>query len=753
MAENVAVTTLEIRGTEKVATSMKELKQQITDYRNQLVALGQIEDKTEEQMEQQARVIEKLRKATKLLSDVTNAHKNAEGQLNKAIDLNTGSYNELQAEMTRLKKLYKDMSAMERDSEFGQETLQTISQLDVKLKELDAGMGQYQRNVGNYGQTFEESMAQARQSSGYLAQGMGTLNGILALSGTENEGLKKAVTGVTLALQVMQNEGVSKLLIKLKDMISAKMAARAASKAQAAEAKATAVAMNADTTATQAATTATNGFKKALIATGIGAIIVLIGTLIAHWDDLKDAIGGTSDEAQKRIDDLKKQMEELAETHEQTMARMMWEGKSQGEIILEEYSHLSELQELQRQVYNELIKDNSTAVAAWWNSDEIDEAMDAYNEKSADLTEKLKEGRDYLFTFLAEQNKEIADSTKNAFELLNAEAHRKLKEMSNLANALLAEALITDEEYFRILDQLISYGEYVETKIADLKAQADKEIAEIQAKRAKEKEDAEAARLKQLSDLEAYEQEALDIEESYIEQSLEDEYWMIMEKARLAQEAREQEEKLRQEKMDALHEETIALADEALEQIAIREEQLEKEKQIAEQRRQIVVDSATQTAEATSSILGSIADTIEALSADQDAAAKRTKGIRIAATTIDTISGATGAYMQAVASIPPPAGIIVGATQAASVLATGLANIAKMKATSTLSSAMPSFSSSASVTAPSVPTQLESVRNLTSASEEERLNRMAQSQKVYILQSDIEAAGAASKVQVTESTF
>jgi len=751
--ENVAVTTLEIKGTEKVATSMKELKQQIVDYRNELVALGQIENKNEQQMEEQTRVIEKLRKATKLLSDVTNAHKNAEGQLNKAIDLNTGSYNELQAEMSKLKKLYKDMSAMERDSEFGQETLKTISELDVKLKELDAGMGQYQRNVGNYGQTFEESMAQARQSSGYLAQGMGTLNGILALSGTENEGLKKAVTGVTLALQVMQNEGVSKLLIKLKDMISAKMAARAASKAQAAEAKATAVAMNADTTATQAATTATNGFKKALIATGIGAIIVLIGTLIAHWDDLKNAIGGTSDEAQKRIDDLKKQMEELAETHEKTMAKMKWKGKSQGEIILEEYSHLSELQELQRQVYNELIKDNSTAVAAWWNSDEIDEAMDAYNEKSADLTEKLKEGRDYLFTFLAEQNKEIADSTKNAFELLNEEANRKLKEMSNLANALLAEALITDEEYFRILDQLISYGEYVETKIADLKAQADKEVAEIQAKRAKEKEDAEAARLKQLSDLEAYEQEARDIEESYMEQSLEDEYWMIMEKARLAQEAREQEEKLRQEKMDALHEETIALADEALEQIAIREEQLEKEKQIAEQRRQIVVDSATQTAEATSSILGSIADTIEALSTDQDAAAKRTKGIRIAATTIDTISGATGAYMQAVASIPPPAGIIVGATQAASVLATGLANIAKMKATSTLSSAMPSFSSSASVTAPSVPTQLESVRNLTSASEEERLNRMAQSQKVYILQSDIEAAGAASKVQVTESTF
>lgn len=266
MSENVAVTTLEIRGTEKVATTMKELKQQINDYRNELVALGQIEDKNEEQMARQAVVIDKLRKATKLLSDVTNAHKKAEGQLNEAIDMNTASYNELQAEMTRLKKLYKDMSAMERDSEFGQETLQTISQLDVKLKELDAGMGQYQRNVGNYGQTFEQSMAQARQSSGYLAQGVGTLNGILALTGTENEGLTKALTGATLALQVMQNEGVSKLLVKLKEMVSAKIAARAAAKAQAAEAKATATAMGAEAVATQGATKATNLFKKALIA-------------------------------------------------------------------------------------------------------------------------------------------------------------------------------------------------------------------------------------------------------------------------------------------------------------------------------------------------------------------------------------------------------------------------------------------------------------------------------------------------------
>jgi rhodanese-related sulfurtransferase len=47
----------------------------------------------------------------------------------------------------------------------------------------------------------------------------------------------------------------------------------------------------------------------------------------------------------------------------------------------------------------------------------------------------------------------------------------------------------------------------------------------------------------------------------------------------------------------------------------------------------------------------------------------------------------------------------------------------------------------------------EQLRTVTSASEEDRLNRMAEPARVYILQSDIEAAGRAAKVQVDESTF
>jgi hypothetical protein len=100
---------------------------------------------------------------------------------------------------------------------------------------------------------------------------------------------------------------------------------------------------------------------------------------------------------------------------------------------------------------------------------------------------------------------------------------------------------------------------------------------------------------------------------------------------------------------------------------------------------------------------------------------------------------------------------ILAPLNAASVVAAGLANIAKIRATNVSRSGdagTPSAPSIATVSAPSYTyTPQEQLRTVTSASEEDRLNRMAEPARVYILQSDIEAAGRAAKVQVDESTF
>ena len=59
----------------------------------------------------------------------------------------------------------------------------------------------------------------------------------------------------------------------------------------------------------------------------------------------------------------------------------------------------------------------------------------------------------------------------------------------------------------------------------------------------------------------------------------------------------------------------------------------------------------------------------------------------------------------------------------------------------------------ATVNAPTPTAEVQQVRTLTGASEEERLNRMASDQRVYIVYSDIEAAGKGARTRVRESTF
>ena len=181
-------------------------------------------------------------------------------------------------------------------------------------------------------------------------------------------------------------------------------------------------------------------------------------------------------------------------------------------------------------------------------------------------------------------------------------------------------------------------------------------------------------------------------------------------------------------------------------------EQDKKRKESAEETAQARIDTMFSLADSTSSILGSIADMYEADEENAEKNAKKIKALRIAEATINTISGAIGAFMQATATMPPPFGAIVGAAQAAAITAAGIAQIAQMKKTN-MSSSGGSSVPNAVVSAPNVETTLTSTRNITTASEEERLNQMAKEQRVYILSSDIEASLDGNKTRVEESSF
>ena len=153
-------------------------------------------------------------------------------------------------------------------------------------------------------------------------------------------------------------------------------------------------------------------------------------------------------------------------------------------------------------------------------------------------------------------------------------------------------------------------------------------------------------------------------------------------------------------------------------------------------------------------VLGAIADLYD-VNADKDKRSfENSKRFQIAETWVNTLSGMASAIWATWNDKTIPSAIAkaaLAATNAAGVLASGIATTAKIRATQFGSSGTGSAIMAAS--APSVNTSLPQVLQAQTASDVDRLNRAAEPSRVYILQSDIQAAGRAQRVRVAESTF
>lgn len=151
-----------------------------------------------------------------------------------------------------------------------------------------------------------------------------------------------------------------------------------------------------------------------------------------------------------------------------------------------------------------------------------------------------------------------------------------------------------------------------------------------------------------------------------------------------------------------------------------------------------------------SGVLSSLASVYEADDKATAAQLKRAKAMKVASAIMTTLQGAVAAYVSGVESgIPAPGNIILGAAQAATVTAAGMANVAQIKRVSPGDSgvSVPAYQ------APSVPTTMNTTRSITSATEEERLNYMAKDQRVVLVTSDLEMREGQRRVQLAEASF
>ena len=145
------------------------------------------------------------------------------------------------------------------------------------------------------------------QTLGAVAGGFSAVQGAMGLVGVEGEEVEKTLLKVQSALALSQG------LEQLGDLSDA---------------------------FTNMKTVAVNAFKAikgAIGATGIGLLVVALGTIYAYWDDIKELVGGVSDEQQKlnekSQENLKTQEDKLSAIDGQSN-QLKLQGKSEKDILV-----------------------------------------------------------------------------------------------------------------------------------------------------------------------------------------------------------------------------------------------------------------------------------------------------------------------------------------------------------------------------------------------------------------------------------
>jgi hypothetical protein len=329
------------------------------------------------QAQELARVAKEQEKAAKLASSEASA------------------YSKLSAELNKARKAYKDLAVTNQENTAeGKELLDTVTRLDAQLKKVDATVGQHQRNVGNYEGATKSLKLQLReltqqlqnmdssdprfqqmtQQAGALKDQIADTNAVVkATAGSAMENFAGSVAkagqigvaafqGVQSSMMLLgvENENILAGMAKLQalaglgdalktlgglgDMLTEIRAGFTAAIAKTFQFTA---AQNAQNTAVAAGSTgftnmgksakaALSGIRGGIAATGIGLLVVALGTVVAYWDDIKAAVGGVSAEQKKYNQQLDKDIAanklkgEMLNAQENTLKL---QGKSEKEII------------------------------------------------------------------------------------------------------------------------------------------------------------------------------------------------------------------------------------------------------------------------------------------------------------------------------------------------------------------------------------------------------------------------------------
>ena len=165
------------------------------------------------------------------------------------------------------------------------------------------------------------------------ASGFALAQGSMALFGTESEELEKTLLKVQSAMAITQ--GIEGLREGAKSFMAMGMAAKKA----------------------------LSGVRKGLIATGIGVFIIALGTIIAYWDEIKEAVGFATESVEEQEEAVKK-LEEANRKNLEAMKETVETNQRYIDRTKERVKNEEKIKDLQKaggenqKEINKLIKEN-----------------------------------------------------------------------------------------------------------------------------------------------------------------------------------------------------------------------------------------------------------------------------------------------------------------------------------------------------------------------------------------------------------
>ncbi len=462
---------------------------------------------------------------------------------------------------------------------------------------------------------------------------------------------------------------------------------------------------------TGGATGAMKLFRIALISTGIGAIVVALGLLVANFDKVKKAVmnlipglSAIGDFFGKLVDavtdfigvtsDATRALDKMAEDAQKSLKKSEHFLDANGDKF-DEYT--------QRKI--KAVIDYNKKVIELNEDEELSEKekfkrIEEFRQKSireidkadADRNEKRQKARDEEAKKLAEEAKKIADEAKKrqdeaiAREKERTSAISKIlddyrkKEEDALANTNLKKINLEEQRAIIELERLKATEDQkkeVRDYYDNLRLEDEKRINDEIAKIRSDKQEAERSLI-------------LDQKEWEIENEVDPVVKLEKQRELLEQQAEIDLAKLEADRSnmalslaerEASDSAYVARKQELNQALATNEEQLAEQKKI---RDKAVADNQLDVASQTLSLIGSLAKEGSALA----------KGVAVAQATMDTYKGAVAAYA-AGSSVGGPAGIVLGPVMAGLAVVAGLANIKKILSTKPIEKSAPSGGASA----------------------------------------------------------